>query len=548
MAEEPTQSGANYLTDRWLPSLLDDGTTRMIALREIGRTEDGRTPLRVLGTTPDGGTVRLEFLIGAVQQLMPPDGSGEWLDRYFDPPSPEWLGSLIESSGLVPHFDLFGTTPAFQDPSVAKKPEQSVSSLFLLQPGEQTRDRNQDIWGKDITAVGIPEVMAALYGLQIHSPAGGRDVRTAISGGGALRTYLTGGTLWSTVWGNILPKSDWLGLGNGAADVPSLVPWVKSPGKTPTPVNAPSSHLFWSCPRRILLAPPEQGLCEITGQSGPVVRRLRTEARGPDYKSELWRHPLSPYYRMKKGGKLQRLPRLGGTVSSGLSWRDYVGLFQEKGEAGDVGVEPALTVRAWRQERASDTGEEVVRVQVFGYRCDKAKVLGTVASSMPFLTVPPAVEKEFSGIVEKVVEGAGKLASAVKNQTLAALFDANTMKKNVPSAYGGPVETDFWARTEAPFRSFAKALRDHLSGGGAPNDPAAMALLTAIHGALGQTALRLFDERVDVGQTDDPERVVTAKRNLRMTVLGAPVRAAFGLPVDKTKKAGRNAKAKEESQ
>jgi len=543
MAEEQTLSGANYLTDRWLPSLLDDGTTRMIALREIGRTEDGRTPLRVLGTMPDGGTVRLEFLIGAVQQLMPPDGSGEWLDRYFDPPSPEWLGSLIESSELVPHFDLFGKTPAFQDPSVADEQAQSVSALFLLQPGEQTRNRNQDIWGKDITAVGIHEAMDALYGLQIHSPAGGRGARTSPSGGGPLRTYLTGGTLWRTVWGNILPKSDWLGLGNGAADVPSLVPWFNFRVDAPTPVDAPSSHLYWACPRRILLAPPEEGLCEITGQPGPVVRRIRMAAYGPDYKSELWRHPLSPYYRMKKGGVVQRLPRLGGAVSSGLSWRDYVGLFQEKGKAGDAGVEPALTVRAWRQERASDTGEEVVRVQVFGYRCDNAKVLGTVASSMPFLTVPPSVETEFSGIVEKVVEGAGFLASAVKRQTLLALFDAKALE-NVPSAYGAPIEADFWARTEAPFRSFAKALRDHLSGGGPPNDPAAMALLTAIHGAIGQTALRLFDERVDVGQTDDPERVVTAKRNLRMTVFGAPVRAAFGLPVDETKKAGRKTKAK----
>lgn len=546
MVETPTQSSANYLTDRWIPAVLDDGATRMIALREIGRTEDGRVPLRVLGSQPDGGTVPLEFLIGAIQHLTPPEETGDWIDRYSDSPSPEWLGALIESSGLVPYFDLFGKTPAFQDPSVAEEAPQSVAALFLLQPGEQTRDRNQDIWGKGIAAVGVPETMAALYGLHIHSPAGGRGARTSPSGGGPLRAYVIGDTLWTTVWSNILLKAEWLALGNGATDIPALTPWFSFRTDAPTPVDAPSTHLYWACPRRILLEPPEEGVCEITAKPGPVVRRLRMAAYGPNYKSELWRHPLTPYYRMKKGGSAQRLPRLGGAVGSGLSWRDYVGLFQEKGDAGDAGVEPALTVRAWRQERAAYAGEGLLRVQVFGYRCDNAKVLGTVASTMPFLTVPPSVEKEFSGIVERVVDGAGALASAVKRQTLLALFDAKALEKT-PSDYGAPVETDFWARTEPPFRAFATAMRAHLSGGGAPNDPAAIALLATLHGALCQTTLTLFDERVDVGQTDNPERVVTAKRALRLFTLGAKTRSAFGLPVDAEKKATRKPKAKEKS-
>ncbi|MBP2315540.1 CRISPR system Cascade subunit CasA [Azospirillum soli] len=509
-------------------------------------TEDRKTPLRVLGNMPDGGLARLEFLIGAVQQLMAPETGGDWLDGYFDPPAPERLGSIIDESGLAPHFDLFGATPAFQDTSVAGEAAQGVSALFLLQPGEQTRSRNQDIWGKDIGAVGIPAAMEALYALQIYSPAGGRGARTSPSGGGPLRTFLTGDTLWTKVWSNILLKPEWEALGNKARDITSLIPWIDFRVDAPTPLDAPSSHLFWACPRRVLLSTPDDGTCEITGQPGPVVREIRMAAYGPDYKSDLWRHPLSPYYRLKKGGTVQRLPRLGGAVAFGVSWRDYVGMFQEKGEAGEAGVEPAMTVRAWRQERASDTGQETVRLQVFGYRCDNAKVLGTVSAAMPFLAVPPSIEVEFSGIVENVVDGTGSLASTLKRQTLLAQFDPKALE-NVPLSYGNQIEADFWARTESHFRSFAKRVRDHLVGGGAPNDQAVMDLLSGLHGAVGQAAVHLFDDRINVGQTDNPERVVTARRNLLMAVHGAPIRRAFGLPVDDKvgTKTGGKTKAKQ---
>ncbi len=533
MGEGPAWSGANYLTGRWLSTLLDDGSIQKIALSEIGFTKHGKTPIRVLGNMPDGGMARLEFLIGAIQQMMPPETSGDWLDGYFDPPSPERLGRIIDESGLAPYFDLFGATPAFQDPAVAGESAQGVSSLFLLQPGEQTRCRNQDIWGKDIAAVGIPEVMEALYALQIYSPAGGRGARTSPSGGGPLRTFLLGDTLWQTVWSNILPKAEWEALGNKAHDAESLVPWVKFRVDAPTPFDAPSSHLFWACPRRVLLSKPEDGVCEITGEPGPVVRKIRMAAYGPDYKSDLWRHPLTPYYRLKKSGVVQRLPRLGGAMAFGVSWRDYVGLFQEKGTAGDAGVEPAMTVRAWRRERASDTDRDTIRIQVFAYRCDNAKVLGTVAAAMPFLTVPPSVEAEFSSIVENVVDGTGSLASTLRRQSLLARFDPKALE-NVPLSYGNQIEADFWAQTEPLFRPFAKQVRDHLEGGGAPNDQAVVDLLAKLHGAIGQTAIRLFDDRVDVGQTDNPERVVNARRTLLMTVFGAPVRRTFGLPVENT--------------
>lgn len=539
---EVAQPQANYLTSPWLLVLLDDGTRRRISLSEIGRTQDGKTPVRMLGNMPDGGLARLEFVIGAIQHLMAPETSGDWLDRFFDPPSPEDLGLLISGSGLPPYFNLFGKTPAFQDPSIADQSAQSVSSLFLLQAGEQTRDRNQDIWGKAIAGVGLWEVMEALYALQIYSPAGGRGARTSPSGGGPLRTFLMGDTLWTTVWSNILLKTDWEALGNKARDVPSLVPWINFRTDAPTPADSPATHLFWACPRRILLSQPVDGICEITAEAGPVVREIRMAAYGPDYKSDLWRHPLSPYYRMKKGGTVQRLPRLGGAMAYGVSWRDYVGLFQEKGEAGDAGVEPALTVGVWRRERAAYTGVETVRVQVFGYRCDNAKVLGTVAAAMPFLAVEPSVEAEFSGIVEKVVDGTGGLASALKRQSLLALFDQKALE-SVPLSYGNQIEADYWARTEPHFRSFARQVRDHLVAGGAPNDQPVMDLLTNLHTEAGKMAVRLFDERVDVGQTDNPERVVTAKRSLLGAVYGAPVRRAFGLPVEEKAAKGAGKKA-----
>lgn len=550
---EGAQPQANYLISPWLRVLLDDGTRRRISLSEIGRTQDGKTPVRMLGNMPDGGLVRLEFVIGAIQHLMAPETGGDWLARFFDPPSPDGLSRLIGGSGLPPYFDLFGKTPAFQDTSIADQSAQSVSALFLLQAGEQTRDRNQDIWGKAITAVGLWEVMDALYALQIYAPAGGRGARTSPSGGGPLRTILMGDTLWTTVWSNILLKAEWEALGNKARDVPSLVPWINVRTDAPTPADWPATHLFWACPRRILLSQPEDGICEITAEAGPVVREIRMAAYGPDYKSNLWRHPLSPYYRMKKGGTVQRLPRLGGAMAYGVSWRDYVGLFQETGEAGDAGVEPALTVRSWRQERAAGTGVETVRVQVFGYRCDNAKVLGTVAAAMPFLAVDPLVGAGFSGIVEKVVAGTGGLASALKRQSLLALFDQKALEA-VPLSYGNQIEADYWARTGPLFGAFARQVRDHLVAGGAPTDQAVMDLLANLHAAAGTMAVRLFDERVDVGQTDNPERMVTAKRTLLGAVHGAPVRRAFGLPVEekaakgagtKAGAAGRKSKSKE---
>ena len=535
----------NFVLSPIFPVRFNDGTLGRIAAFEVGRSADGRIPIEIVHPDTACAIAGTEFLIYLIQTTRAPQDVADWKRMRTNPPSPQDLYERFEP--LAVHFNLFGDVPAFQDRSL-ETGDTGVEPLLFGTAADNTIKHNKDLFNPVCAAVGTDTAMLALMAGQMYSTAAGAGYRTSMTGGGPLRVLVKGRTLWETVVDNLLYAKDWRPLGNGDTSADARFPWRNYPQKKLTSKDAPADHIYLGCPRRVRLLPPTRiGVCDVTGEAGPVIEVMRKAPGGTDYPSESWRHPNSPYYRHKKGQNVQRLPYLGSRIAGGFAWRDEIGVFHDQGEVNGDGVEPSLPVRVWRLERADALGVDMVRLEAFGLRANNASVEGMVKAVTPFHVVPQDLESDYVSVVNACVVGAEKIVSLLLWQAKVSVSDPEAAKK-MPKNYGADMESQFWIASEPAFNAFRADLIPLLENG-TPGDAIVLDRIAAFHGALCGIAMSVFDDRRRHDLATEPERIVESRRTLAMSVWSGKVRALFGLPTEKKdgKKAGKKSPAKTSS-
>ncbi|MFN4131195.1 MAG: type I-E CRISPR-associated protein Cse1/CasA, partial [Paracoccaceae bacterium] len=272
----------NLLDDPWIPVICEDGARRVIAPWQMG--EEGI--LRPDWPRPDLNLACYEFLIGLVYLSDPPRDIEDWEARY-DPDPARLRGRL---AAFAPAFNLLGDGPRFaQDLERLEGEPNPVDMLFIDSAGANAAKNNADLMVHRGRYGALDAALAAmaLYAFQIFAPAGGAGNRTSMRGGGPLVTLVDPQAgLWPLIWANVP-----YGTAGQITDLPWMRPTrVSDKGMETLPPEGKTFGVeaFFGMPRRLRLV-AEAG--QITG----VVQR----PWGTNYAK--WKHPLSPYYRMKPG-------------------------------------------------------------------------------------------------------------------------------------------------------------------------------------------------------------------------------------------------------
>ncbi|MFT3691465.1 type I-E CRISPR-associated protein Cse1/CasA [Paenirhodobacter sp.] len=312
----------NLIADPWIPVRCADGSRRIIAPWQMA--EPGiETPD---WPRPDLNIACLELLIGLVYLADPPADVYDWDNRQT--PDPDRLRDRL--AGFAPAFNLLGDGPLFlQDMEPLTGDPNPPDMLFIDSAGAQTARNNADLMvhrGR-YPALDLPLAAMALYTFQAFAPSGGAGNRTSMRGGGPLVTLVDPGRgLWPMIWANV-PC--------GQPAVPASLPWMRATRSSEKGLETlpPDGALFgpeafFGMPRRLRLVADEAG---VTG----VIQK----PYGTNY--ALWKHPLSPYYRMKPGTEwLPKHPRAGR-----FGYRNWLGIVagQAKGDLSEL----SLSLRDW---------------------------------------------------------------------------------------------------------------------------------------------------------------------------------------------------------
>ncbi len=401
----------NLIEDAWIPVICADGTRRVIAPWQMA--EAGI--LRPDWPRPDLNLACYELLIGLVFLADPPCDVEDWEGRQA--PDPVRLKARL--TPYAPAFNLLGEGPRFlQDLEALEGEPNAVDLLFIDSAGASTAKNNADLMvhrGR-YPGLDLPLAAIALYAFQAFAPSGGAGNRTSMRGGGPLVTLLDPQAgLWPMIWVNVP-----CGVPGQVVDLPWMRPTrVSDDGRETLP---PEGRLFgveafFGMPRRLRL---QEGDGQIVG----VVQR----PWGTNYAK--WKHPLSPYYRMKPGEEwLPVHPRAGR-----FGYRNWLGVIA--GAASSETRELGLMLR----ERGS-----AGTVIVAGWAMDNMKPRDFIWSVQPVLHLEPEAEWRLEGMVR-----AAEAAAVVLRGALEPVLAGGEAREAEREA--------FFAATEAAFRQRVDAM------------------------------------------------------------------------------------------
>lgn len=533
----------NLINDPWIPVRRRSGAYELIAPWQLtdGHAVDPITGLSSPRADFDGAL--MQFLIGTLQVMRPPQDDDDWFDAYAEPPTPTQLHKAMAAH--ADSFHLIGTGPVFmQDTARLDGKPRSIASLLIEMPGENTAKNNVDFFVKrgGVGAMCPACVAAALFCLQTNAPAGGAGHRTSLRGGGPLSTLIVAdprsdaefaGTLWRNVWLNVLDR-DVLADRTETPDsvaAANIFPWLAatrtSEPKTGTPTTPGDVHplqMYWGMPRRIRLIWDEgcDAACSICAcQTELLCSSYLTKNYGVDYVGA-WRHPLSPHNVQKDGQPTAMKPQPGG-----LAYRHWLGLVQGV-DSDKIQREPAQVLRVFNERRVRDVGTDQHRLWAFGYDMDNMKARCWYESTMPLYHLQPEQRKRFEDNAGKLVFAATQVASNLRAAVRKAWFRRPQDKKGDVSF----ITSAFWQVTEGRFYGALGEIHGHL------HDAAvAMAKREAWLRYLGDTSLALFDQWALAGtiEDSDPRRITLARNDLRKFNRSAAMLAGLGLPTIKQK-------------
>lgn len=333
--------GLNLITDRWIPvRYVGENDVRLIAPWEIA----DKGVLSPAWGRPDFDMACYEFLIGLLFLACPPVDEADRVAKQ------EMSSEELKAHFLpyAPAFNMTGTGPIFmQENGLDKKSQpkdvKPLDGLLLNGAGGQAIRQNTDVivHRNQLEQVSLSYAAMLLYTLQTYAPSGGSGNRTSLRGGGPLTVLLKSrkGSLRDTLW---------LNVPFGEPSEISVLPWMKA--KPMTSEKGQFHHCpdergftaeaFFGMPRRIFLITKDDHVVNF-------VQR----PYGINYGR--WRHPLSPYYKMKpKDDWMARHPR-----PKPFFYDEYLGVIMLD-EAFDDLFALSQNMREWLAgERATDRNQ-----------------------------------------------------------------------------------------------------------------------------------------------------------------------------------------------
>ncbi|MPV99051.1 type I-E CRISPR-associated protein Cse1/CasA [Bombella apis] len=433
----------NLITDPWIPVRCDDGSRRIIAPWQMA--EEGI--LFPDWVRPDLNVACLELLVGLVYLADPPANKKDWRARRRA--DPERLKTKL--AAYEPAFHLLGDGPRFlQDMEKLSGSPNPVDMLFIDSAGGQTMRNNIDVMvhRSRYSCLSLPEAAMALYTLQDFAPSGGAGNRTSMRGGGPLVTLLDPGEeLWDLVWLNVP-----FGQPSDMKDLPWMRPTRTSePGRASVYPSDEKRHFdveaFFGMPRRLRLVGDDEGI------TGVIQRPYGTNYAG-------WRHPLSPYYRLKVTEDwLPRHPRAGR-----FGYRNWLGIIAE-GEPKKAHEERlaslALIVREWCGRERGDEASVIVA----GWAMNNMSPRDFVYSRQPLSRLSEDAEEILRGFIE-----AAEMVAAMLNWALSSVLDTGEAREAQREEFYLKTEPDFYhcfhqiAAGEKPSEEWLKVLRKQALG------------------------------------------------------------------------------------
>ncbi len=526
----------NLLNDRWIPARRASGEFETIAPWQLTEGLDADPVVSLDAPRLDFNASLLQFLIGLLQTLSPPEDEDAWDDWRDSPPNPEQLKE--HWSPFASYFKLAGESARFmQDFELREGEPKPISALLIDAPGAKSERDNTDHFVKRGCVTGLSPACAAmaLLTLQTNAPAGGQGNRTSLRGGGPLTTLVmpmrTNGralSLWELLWWNVLPKPTFLLDWDGPDTPEAMFPWAgpirtsdPKSGYVYAPVNTHPAHVYWATPRRVRLDFDQtgSGVCSLSGeQSESLVCRYITKNYGANYVG--WRHPLSPYYYDKDRQLLPVHAQPGG-----MTYRHWLGLVANQ---QDGGKEAARVVREFGN-RASYTNDEA-RLWAFGYDMDNMKPRCWYESNMPLPAIPEGVALEyFISLSKRLIAAAELCAGYLRTAIRQAWFGPADKVDTAKLAY---LDSVFWQDTEATFYDLMQKTAGFVKSGEVGSEERVQ-LCSTWYRTLRHQAIGQFDYHAYSGawEYENAERIALARNELEKKINGKKLRTeALDLP------------------
>ena len=417
----------NLIEKRWIPIRRKSGREEQIAPWEITDFHEFDPVISLNAPRPDFNGALIQFLIGLVQTVAPPEDEDEWENLFDKPPSPHDLKKSFET---VKHaFNLGGNGARFMQETDLETNKSSkshpISYLLIGTPTDNTLKENRDFFVKrdfftnNITGSGfcMPCAAAALFTLQTFAPGGGGGGEgkfTSLRGGGPLSTVILGKTLWQTIWVNTLKRPEFEDTKNLSLEY--TFPWLK-PEKfietnTKTSISSDGMnplHVYWNMPRRISLELKDSSdheKCVLCGNfCSAHISHFYDATSGMHYSSgkgsnklSTWikpLHPLTPYSFDKKGRPFPRIQR------EDITYRHWLGLIQK--DKGKNQVPAYVTHVYYKEDRAQCLSGDSLRLWAFGYDMDKMKARCWYESTMPLLPLGKEIREEYEQHIANLI-------------------------------------------------------------------------------------------------------------------------------------------------
>lgn len=536
----------NLIRDRWIPITFQSGKQCMIAPYEITGIE-GEVPVFVQGARSDFQGSYIQFLIGLMQMMCPPENEREWRKWFSNPPDGAELKARMEP--FTHFFEMVsGDIRFMQDPRIKDKDPLPIGRLLMEMPGENAEKNNTDHFLKRGTVSQIcPSCAAcALFTLQTNASFGGAGHRVGLRGGGPMSTLVKGRTLWELVWLNVLNSEDFSQLGNTSLTHPEdSFPWsVKGldlAGKEVTPQDVHPNQMFWGMPRRIFLnAHEKEGYCDLCGLKTQImIRSYSTEKGGIVYNGG-WKHTLSPYYFDKKGS----VPGAIHVQPGGISYRNWLGIIQSFSDKANT-TQPAQVVQAFKGTRMRTLGLKngnITPLWAFGYDMDKAKARCYYEDFLPIPLISEEYLQDFEIIISQWIRVSSHVLWALKQSIKQAWY---TSPKNHPGDIS-LLDLRFWRETESSF---------YEQMGNIAGNPEQILNPTPINlewlEGIRKKSFQLFDELSQYDQVGiaDPKRIANARKWLSIMTYSGTKQVAdiLGLPVSSKKTSQEKKRIKKEA-
>ncbi|AMC33239.1 type I-E CRISPR-associated protein Cse1/CasA [Janthinobacterium sp. B9-8] len=489
-------------SNAWLSFRLQDGSVSKGSVYDILMTDR----IDIVSPRADFRGALYQFLIGLLQQAMPPADINTWHVLYTQPPTLDELMQAFQP--LLGAFEVLSDDAAFMqdwDQLADVKPI-GIENLLI----DLGSDSNL-FFNKTSQWAGLCEGCAAqaLLTLQINAPSGGVGHRVSLRGGGPLTTLLLpqepNASLWQKLWLNVIPTSSLPSEAAQEMPLASSLPWMtptrdSKQGNPTTPEDVHYLQAYWSMPRRIRLDKQNTnvGPCEICGEHHEIlISQYRTRNYGTNY-AGAWQHPLTPYSFDAKNEKPPN-PVKGKRGSS--TYRQWLSLTLA---SADDASKPAGVVQDYSRYKGRRLRLSAPpRLWCFGFEMDNMKAKCWYDTALPLFDIA-GDERQFGNVVSALLDVATEAAKQLSEQVKQA--------RNA-SAREPMIELDFWQQSEAGFY----ALLDILAAMPDLSDEELLAplyckwLLT-----LKKLCERLFEQWVlDVPIEEmDMQRVIKAKADL----------------------------------